>query len=211
MDERASGPPGDGVPPEGTCGCKVGRLIAAYDFASMDDELAAAWTRDDGDDSSVRELTECFNRRLLRAELTEAGVEFLDDEVATIYDHLVGEGVDVGQQTQLRNRLEREKLDVETIESRFVSHQTVYRHLRDCLEQDKDRSPSVESELDRIHRLQNRSEAVLEDTVGRLDDADLVAMGEVDVLVNYRVMCEACNTLHDFTEFVEEGGCDCQQ
>lgn len=205
------GPPDDTETPGGTCGCKVGRLLEEYGLVSMNDELAFDWTREDGEDCSVRALTDRFNRRLLRRELRSAGVEFLDEEVSTISDHLVGDEVNKGQEAQVRNRLSRHGIDVEELEERFVSHQTIYRHLHDCLELDKERTPTVDKESDRIHRLQNRSEAVVTDSLRRLRENDRLAAGAFDVLVNFRVMCEECNSLYDVTEFLADGGCECQQ
>lgn len=194
-----------------TCGCKVGRLLEAYELESMKDELAFDWTREDGEDSSVRALTDRFNERILRAEMQSAGMEFLDGEVSTIYDHLVGDEVNRGQETQVRNRLSRHGIDVAALEDRFVSHQSIYRHLHDCLGLDKDRTPTVDRERDRIHRLQNRSEVVVADSVSRLRANDQLAAGAFDVLVNFRVMCEECNSLYDVSEFLDDGGCDCQK
>lgn len=210
MNEPADDAGHDGASGE-PCGCKVGRLIEEYGFGAMNDELAFDWTREDGEDSSVRTLTDRFNRRLLRAEMSSAGMEFLDEEVPTIYDHLVSDEVNRGQETQARNRLSRQGIDVDRLEERFVSHQSVYRHLHDCLELDKERTTTVSKETDRIHRLQNRSEAVLTDAVRRLRANDRLAAGEFDVLVNFRIMCEECNSLYDVTEFLEDGGCECQE
>jgi hypothetical protein len=114
--------------------------------------------------------------------------------------------------TQARNRLHREGVDVEHLTDAFVSHQTMYRHLRNCLdvEPHDDIQNTVESAIGRIRRLKARTEAVSRDTVGSLEENGHVTFGDPDVLVTVTVMCNKCGTQADVLSAVRDGGCECR-
>jgi hypothetical protein len=102
-------------------------------------------------------------------------------------------------------------IDVDRLLERFVSHQTVYRHLGNCLEVEQQAtSISVETEDERINALQNRAEAVISDSLRRLQADDEIAVGDVEVLVNFRVLCESCGSLEDVSTVLQDQGCDCR-
>ncbi len=53
--------------------------------------------------------------------------------VATQYEPAGLDAVSSGTQVQTRNELQRDGVLVDRVESDFVSHQTVYNHLTNCL------------------------------------------------------------------------------
>jgi hypothetical protein len=195
---------------ESGCTCKVGTLAREYDFSDVNDELVARWTGATGEDESVRSLTDYFNRQLLRTELKHADVTLVEGRVENLYDLLTDDDRLEADRMQARSTLEGKQIDVDTLESQFVSHQTMYRHLRNCLSANKDRNKlSVEKERDRIHSVQHRAEAVVDDSVSRLRDGGKLDLGEYEVLINFRVICEDCGSLSDVTDIIEDGGCTC--
>ncbi|MFC6771661.1 rod-determining factor RdfA, partial [Halorubrum pallidum] len=46
---------------------KVARVIEAYDLAGLGAQLERQWTGADGDRTSLRDLADVFNRRVLEA------------------------------------------------------------------------------------------------------------------------------------------------
>jgi hypothetical protein len=72
---------------------KVARLIQQYELTGLGAELEARWTGDGVERTSLRDLAEYFNRKLLAAALREAGRTPLDDEVASLYHDLTGDDV----------------------------------------------------------------------------------------------------------------------
>jgi hypothetical protein len=198
---------------EQICECKVGRGIDAFGL-SLDEELERRWTGDDREELSLRDLADFYNQRLLRAAMRSAGMDVLEGEVANTYRLLTDDDVSSGMQTQVRNRLESASIDVGDLESHFVSHQTIYTHLTDCLDVSKSSAPSSdadrrEKELNRIRTLQNRSKVVTEDAIERLRKNETLSIAEFDVFVELSVMCRDCGSQYELGALFEHGGCEC--
>ncbi|RKD98237.1 rod-determining factor RdfA [Halopiger aswanensis] len=196
------------------CGCKVGRIADQYALEGLDDELVRYWTDRTEDRYSTRDLAEHVNQRVLAAALDEAGLQYKDGEVENTYRLLTSDDVSSGTRVQTRKELERDAVPIEDVESDFVSHQTVYNHLTDCLEASLE-SPSDEERLersrDKLGALRNRTSAVTEDTIDQLERGDVLDIGEFNVLVNVTVTCEECKTQYTVQDLFDQGGCDCQQ
>lgn len=194
------------------CSCKVGEIVRDSLADGMHEQLRARWIGDGEESQSVRALTRFFNETILECRLGEADVETLEGEVDTLYDHLSG-NTSKGMETQVSRQLERHGVDVDAVVDEFVSHQTIYRHLKNCLGAEKDTSLTdeerIEHGLERITRLQNRSEVISEDTLEQLQKTDTIALGTYEVLVNFRVTCNECSVHCDFTDLLKRGGCDC--
>lgn len=189
---------------------KVGRLVREYDLEGLPAEMEARWTGEEGERTSLRDLADLFNRRLLERALERAGASRLETDVDRIYRALTDDETSTGVRTRTRRELEREGIDVDALESDFVSHQAVHTHLTKYRGANLDRDEDLrEKSLQRLRRLQGRTEAVTADTVERLVDKGEIAGGDVRVLVNVQVLCQDCATTYDATEFIETGGCDC--
>lgn len=199
---------GDGTRKRGT---KVARLIDEYDLSGMGAELEAAWTGASGASSertSLRDLAEEFNERLLEIALREADVASHEVDISGIYGTLQ-EGSS-SEKTRTRRRLEREGVDVETLSGDFVTHQAIHTYLR------KDREASlperdgdaVERKIETIEKLQGRVAVVTETTIESVvSDAD--EHPEYDVLVDVRAICSDCGSDHSISDLLRQGGCDC--
>lgn len=194
------------------CSCKVGALITKYGFGDANADLVASWIGQEGDGESVRTLADRFNRRLLREEMRDANMDIVDGRVENLYELLTDDNRLKAVRMQARSSLEEHDIDAGQLENRFVSHQTLYRHLRNCLEAEKGRNAlDIEKERDRIHAMQNRAEAVVDDAVTRLGDGDELAINGFEILINFRITCENCGALHDVTDLIDAGGCDCKR
>lgn len=194
------------------CSCKVGTAAATYGLAGVHERLGREWYEEG--DASVRDLTAWFNRRLLRAAVEEAGRVPIDGEVENLYRVLTDDAVDAGSRTRARERLRDGGVSVEDVEGRFVSHQTLYRHLVDCLGLEHEPAHEgaddrVDAWRDRIRSLRTRTARVTERGVDQLADADAVTVGSVDVLVDVSLACEDCGEFYDVEEFLEERSCGC--
>lgn len=193
------------------CSCKVGTVIKKYELDSVNDNLIADWTGQRGDPKSVRTLADQLNCRLLRAEMRTADMDIVEGQVKNLHRLLTDDNALEAVRIQARNVLTDNGINVEQLENTFVSHQTVYRHLRSCLDIEKESDTlSIEKELTRINRMQNRAETVVDDTVSRLRDGEELALNNFEVLVNFRVMCEECGEFYNASELLDHGGCTCQ-
>lgn len=195
--------------------CKLGRAIERYDLGGLDEELTERWRGAGGERSGVRDLADRVNVAILSRALDDAGVTPLDGDTEHLYHRLTDDGVGSGTRTELRSRLESKGVDLDAVESRFVSHQTVHTHLTECLgvsRADDDRSPAERrsDELDRIRALQSRTEAVTVDSLDRLDRKGDIDLPSFDVLVDVAILCERCGRRTELGDILERGACRCE-
>lgn len=190
---------------------KVGRLVAEHGLEDLPGELEDRWTAPREERSSLRDLAEYVNRRVLEAVLRDAGRDPLPDDVDAIYRALTSDDASAAERTRRRRDLERDGIDVDALESDFVSHQAVHTYLTKYREAEHRLDEELaERSLRRLRRLQGRTAAVTEDTVERLVDRGEIAGGDLRVILSLQVLCETCGASHDATTFIENGGCDCE-
>ena len=192
---------------------KVGRLIEKYSLDAVEDELVAEWTRDDDERASLRELADEFNRRLLRAALRDSESSPHQRGVAKTYRTLTDDDVSSGMRLQSRRELEQVGIDVDALESDFVTYQAIYSFLREyCGARYEGTSDEeqLESDLERINRLISRTRAVAESDLERLGGTGRITVGEHKVFVDVQVYCQECDSQYPFSELLTEGGCDCE-
>lgn len=191
---------------------KVAALIEEYDLGeSFGERLESLWTRTE-DRRSLRELADLFNKELLTATLDSAGVTTVDGEVENLYRLLTADDVSVGARTEARGRLEREGIDVDRLESNFVTYQAIRSYLkdhRDAEYEPSDRTDGRESAINNIKRLRARVGAVVEGTLERLLATDRITLGEFRVFVSIEVLCTDCGTQHRVVQLLQQRGCDC--
>jgi hypothetical protein len=89
-----------------TCNCKVGTLIEKYEMGEMNRELADEWGGKQDNSPSIRVLTERFNRRILRTEMTATGMDLIEGRVKNFYRLLTDEEVLDAMALQARTTLE---------------------------------------------------------------------------------------------------------
>lgn len=196
-------------------GGKVGRVIERYGLEGLGAELEADWTGERDERYSLRALADRFNRRVLEAALEEADVRSLEGDVENRYRLLTDDEVSAGMRQQARRELERAGVDVDELESRFVSHQSIYTYLTDHRgvshsNAEPDPGTRIEREIDKINALASRTQAVTTDSVERLASAGLIDGGDPSVFVDVRVTCEACGSVSSASSFLESGGCSCR-
>lgn len=190
---------------------KLGRVLADYDLLDMHDDLPEMWTGERA--MSLRDLAETINIAITKKAMQDAGEDPLEGEAENTYRLLTGDEVSPGVQTQQRKRLERKAVDVETLESDYVSHQAVYTYLTEGLELSKealDDTEPIEKHDRRIRRLQNRATAVMENTLEELEAAGEVTLGPTTCTVDMNVYCQDCHRQYQMSELLENGGCDCE-
>lgn len=190
---------------------KVGRVVADHGLDDLPVELEARWTAPREERSSLRDLAEYTNHRILEAVLREAGRDPLPDDVQAIYRALTDDEASAAERTRRRRALERDGIDVDELEADFVSHQAIHTYLTKYREAEHSLDANLrERSLRRLRRLQGRTSAVTEDTVERLVANDEIAGGDLRIILSLQVLCETCGTSADATTFIENGGCNCE-
>lgn len=190
---------------------KVGRVLSEYGLLDLHDELPRRWTGEAGEAMSLRELADHINVALVSQAMTDAGEEPLAGEAENAYRLLTADDVSAGVRTQQRNRLERAGVDVDELESRFVTHQAVHTYLTTGLGISKDSAESepVEKHEERIQRLRSRTVAVVENSLSELRESGEITTGEFDVSVDIQIYCRTCNTQVPLADFLDGSGCEC--
>lgn len=192
---------------------KVGRLIEKYSLNGVEDEFTAEWTRDDDERSSLRELADEFNRRILRVVLRDANINSHERDIENLYHVLTDDDVSSGVQVQSRRELEQEGVAIDEIESDFITYQAVYNFLQDYCDttyQQPSDEEQLESDLERVNRLISRTRAVVESDLERLSQTGRIAIGEHDVFVDVQVYCQECDIQYSLSDLLTNGSCDCE-
>ena len=190
--------------------CKTGRLLSHYSLHDQEQRLRDEWING----KSVRTLCSELNRAVIREELDAAGANRTTWDISLVTDILRGNGTDEVEQFEVKRELDRNGIKVDEVSSRLVSHQTVYRHLTDCLGASKTTEVSPEKRrqrtIDTVFALQQRLEAVSRSALERLTTSDITDVGSFDILVDIRVVCSKCGRSMDFQTAVHDG-CDCEE
>lgn len=188
---------------------KVARTIDKYDLAGMGAQLESAWTTESSERTSLRDLADEFNERVLEEALRESGVSLSKFEVTGTYNALQhGSG---SEETRARRRLEREGVDIEALADDFVTHQAIHTYLT------KERGASlpegngntVEQKVETIEKLQGRVAAVTESAIDSLGETEKLDRADYNVIVDVRVVCSECGSDHSVGELLQQGGCEC--
>jgi hypothetical protein len=196
------------------CGCKVGRTSDAYGLEAIDEYLRNGWLGRGGPERSLRGLADEFNERVLSAAITSTGETPLDSRLESYYRALTDDDISAGERTEVRRELERAGVDVESVQSDFVSHQTIHSHLTDCLDVEKPdvpQDPSIHraEQQEKIQALLNRCSAVAEDSIDRLAGHEALSIGEFELFVELTVLCTDCGQRQSVPELLRTGHCDC--
>jgi len=190
---------------------KVERLIDEYGLEGVGAELVDSWTAAGEDRRSLRDLARYFNRQLLRRRLDRADVSSVAVDEETVFRRLRGEETSPGVRTRMRGQLEREGVDVDSLEADFVSHTAVRTFLRHRGASRPDTATDrVAAEAGHIQRLRSRTATVTEDKLEQLRTTGRIDVGEFRVLVDVQIFCEECQTQFDVNELLEARQCSCE-
>lgn len=184
---------------------KVGRLIDRYDLDGLGEDLETRWTADSEQRHSLRELADYFNQRLLQAKLHGNGTVAADSEVERHYERLTADE-SPRDRTRKRRELERLGLDIDELESEFVTHQAVHSYLTRVRKATYETNANVDDGIETIRRLEGRAAAVTESTICQFLDDE-----EYDVFVDVRALCQQCGRQYSATDLLEAGGCQCRE
>ena len=191
---------------------KVLRLIGTYDLAGVGEELEELWTAEE-DRQSLRQLADYFNQQILRSALEGTDSQLLDGEVENIYRLLTDESVSSAERTRGRRRLERAGVDVDSLESDFVTYQAIRTYLTEYKEAEyaREETDPIEREARNLQQLRGRAISVTEGKIERLRDDGELTLDEFQTMVKVQVLCEKCNAQFDVFELLDRGGCRCKE
>lgn len=189
------------------CGCKVGRLQSHYDLSALNERIRR---RRAEEEASLRELASFINTRVVEHALDAQDADVAGD-AESVYRALTSEEVPPERTVRVRNELTDIDIDVESLESDFVSYQTVRSHLNDCLDIDTSRSgvETVEDAQSLIEWTRTRDERVVRTALQRLDRKGKLSLGDISVTTDVVVRCNDCGTVSSVERLLDDGGCSC--
>lgn len=202
------------VESETSC-CKVGRTAMEYGIKNRLPELNSH--RKSG--KSFREVTRIFNTWIVEQALKHADIS--DDR--SIHAALVGENIaddiyhslytdetsDV-EQTEVRARLSAAGVDVDRLESSFVSHVTIRSHLKECVRVEPDPSPPKFEKIANTARgAKNRAKNVIQSTFKRGARHGQIQTDSLRVEILVKITCEECGDTFYLAELLEKQRCSC--
>lgn len=199
-------PPVTGETPSGDYCCKISRVGDAYGISGLDTELRR---RREGADATLHDLVGFINTRLTTAALADGSVD-TDADPATVYAALVGDSeISATRQGNIRETLAA-RLDLERLQTDFVSHETVRKHLKEHLGIDTSRGgfESVEELREALETHQRQYRDAVEGALQRATTKGLIDGTEFRVYQT-RVECVDCSRTHRLTELIKNGGCEC--
>ncbi|OLZ40701.1 hypothetical protein A6E15_06715 [Natrinema saccharevitans] len=183
-----------------------------YDLEEWGERLEAEWIGDGTDRTSLRDLATEFNEAVLRAAVREAGGSALDTDIESLYRTLTDDDAPRSDAVRRRRELERAGVDVDAVESNFVTHQTIYSYLtdvRDASLPEEDTEDRIERKKETVQRLAGRTQVITESTLEELGNADEITDREYEVFVDVRAICGNCGADYGIAELLDRGGCDC--
>ncbi len=194
---------------------KVARLLEEYDLGEeFGAKLERLWTAEGDERESLRSLADRFNRRLLESAMANANMSSLDGEADNLYRLLTSDEVSGGAQLEARNRLTQNGVDVDRLETDFVTYQAIRTYLknhRGAEYEQKNEQQRIESIVTAIQRLISRLESVTGTNLAKLRDSRRLTLGEFRVFVRVDVLCEECGSQYGAVELLQRGGCDCER
>ena len=206
------------------CECKVGRVSRETGLHLINEELVGRWGGEHSETMSVRELADYFNEQVLQKILSESDTRFIGAEASDFYSTLSSDpeegepddGVTKADRDNLVSELEDAGFDVDKILTNyFLSYQSIYSHLTDCLEvsapSSKSKQTSLNDDKDTVRRVQSRAVDVGQTYVSRhtegLSGGDPEDRFEVRSSVTVR--CNECGYKKPVVRFLSDGGCYC--
>lgn len=216
MNQRSNDTPETESEDETAC-CKVKRTAIEFDVEDVLSDIVDR--RQCGE--SYRSLAQYLNVRVIEAALDRADVTsgrsvhaaLIGENVAkAVYEVLRTDSESDIRRAELRARLTEAGIDIDHLESAFVSHVTVRSHLQDCVSVDVDSSPpSFEQTVNTIQWARTRASNVIQSTLDRAVDAGQLQTGDLEADLFVRVTCDDCGETFYLTELLEERTCSCHE
>ncbi|MFB6164362.1 MAG: rod-determining factor RdfA [Haloarculaceae archaeon] len=194
-------------------GCKVDHTIHRYAVsappetdASLDEYLVARWTGAHGEDAvGYKELTAWFNKRVLARALQRADSETRPTALDGEYAALTGDDEDA--RAAVAEDLADAGVDVEAVRRDMVSWSTMRRHLKECLDAEKQTATAdTDWERDSVAIARERLQEKVQTALGSLaTKARLPEATKADVDVQVTLSCPECPTRVQLVEAVDRG------
>lgn len=196
-----------------TSGCKIGIVVERYElderearYASLDDRLLTRWTEGNGNKSAgYRQLTEWFNKQLLRTMYDEHGRDTTGNRVENDYEALIGDNELLRE--EVRDDLLADGIDANSLQQDFVSWSTMRTHLNSCLDGKKEIHESdTDWQRQSIEIAKNILKSKVQEALPSLSNSGKL-LGGKDANIDIQVLlsCPDCPTRIPFSDALARG------
>lgn len=190
--------------------CKVCRVLDNRHITNGDDRLLTRWYGDSTQRMGYRKLARWLNVTMLRQEMDRVGLSTLGGEAKSKYDRL--RGTDPTIAAEIRDTLEAEGINMNQLESDFVSYGVIRTHIKECLGGEREETSSDwerdSIEITRDHATQKTAEAV----TSLLNKGAIESSGDITVNLAVELECELCHAQIPLVRALRRGYvCDCNQ
>lgn len=196
--------------------CKIGRTIAKYDLqesvigGDLNENLRARWEgTNDFPETATRPLMHWFNQKILKTVYTEHNRKALETHLESDYEALRSE--DEITRGAIIDDLADDGIDGEELINDFAKRSTMYRHLTNCLEAEKNKNTEKSEsnwEEDKIQHARNTMQKNVEDVLRSLDrKGELPNASEANIETPIILSCpnDSCTTQTRFNRAKRRG------
>lgn len=199
--------------------CKIARISEEYDLSPgvddepLDSQLESRWVGDgEYPEMSLRELVDWVHKHMLRTCYTEHGRSTLEPHLESDYETLTSPEDD--SHLALLSDLESDGIDSEQLRDDFASPATMYRHLTQCLDVQKDsgenrgNSSPAKNKLDYV---ESTAEMYLSDLLSSWENSgEVPRASEAEIAVRIYLECPEC-TRQTSIRTVHQRGYVCEE
>lgn len=196
-----------------TPGCKVDFVVDRYDltppdagYETVDEYLVARWTgAGDANAIGYQQLTAEFNRRLLKVVYERNGRETLGTRLESEFEALTGDDELLRQ--EVADDLATDGIDAESVVGDMISWSTMRRHVKECLEAEKDTAETTSNwEMESIDIARNQVAEKASKALRSLSSKEELPDGhEAEVDVQIKLSCPECPTRVPLEDALDRG------
>jgi len=194
--------------------CKIGSVIEEYNLShgigdgDINEYLLSRWLgRNEFPETGIRPLKNWFNQKLIKSVYQEHNRRAIESRIEAEYETLRGD--DEIKKEELISDLELDGINGKQLVDSFASTSTMYRHLTNCLEGEKEKEkadPDSNWETDKVRYVQNTVSQNVSDALKSLENKDRLDRGsEAEVDVSILLSCPECDTQVRFERAVSQG------
>jgi len=193
--------------------CKIDHVVDRFGLSapgqageSIDRYLVDRWTgADDGAAVGYKQLTEWFNKRLMKRVYERNGRDTIGTRIESEYEALRGD--DDLVRIEVAEDLRADGVDADALVDAMVSWSTMRRHLKRCLEAEKAAQPArTEWELESLDIARNQVTDKAQSALKSLSSKrELPDAHRATVEVQVKLSCPECPTRVPLEDAVERG------
>jgi hypothetical protein len=186
----------------------MAKIQTAVDALGLESVIETICERRRGGES-LRDLRDYYNEQVIEATVTAAGGSVLTD-TNVVRQALTGELDSAGRRIEIEHALSDMDIDIDTLKSRLISHETLRKYLTQ-----RDVTPETESDAvtetnvkETIDWAKRREEAIIRRKLEQLADAGAIDFDEIELETTITVTCTDTGDTYRLDNFINRGGCE---